>query len=123
MKVIATICSKEKDPSTELLPAVERYRGEHIQIARAEAIRIDSPLYILSGKFGLVSGDDFIADYDYLLEMESAELTRLVKSQMEEAGITEVEFYYKEKGSWAPYRDTLRNACTLGRVALHNHKL
>src|ERR1700754_3723308 len=102
MKVVVTICSKEKNSSPEPLSAVERYSSEHIKIAHAEANRLDIPLYILSGKYGLISGEDFIPEYDYLLEKENDGLTNLVSMQAKEAKITEVDFYYKNKETWLP---------------------
>jgi hypothetical protein len=123
MRVVATICSREKDSDSEPLSAVERYIGEHIKFAQAEASRLDVPLYILSGKYGLISGDDFIPEYDFVLEKGSDELTSLVSAQSQEAGITEVDFYFKDKESWAPYNQTLRKACCLAGVALRLHKL
>lgn len=123
MNVVATICSREKDSDPEPLPAKERYLGEHIKLALAEAEKFGSPFYILSGKYGLVSGDDFIPDYDYLLEKESDGLSRLVAAQAVEARITEIDFYYKDKENWIPYTETLRKACGLEGIKLRTHKL
>jgi len=123
MKVIVTICSREKNSATELLPATERYVGEHIKLAQVEANRLNIPLYILSGEYGLIASDELIHEYDYLLEKESDGLTKLVAAQAREAGITEVDFYYKDKEAWVPYNKTLRMACGLAGIVLHFQRL
>ncbi len=123
MKVFITICSKHKDADPELLLAHERYLGEHIKITKSKAKENDTLFYILSGKYGLISGDDFIPDYDYYLENETQELIQLVKSQILEAGITDMEFYYQDKETWKPYILTLNKAATLAGVQVCRHKI
>lgn len=123
MKVVATICSRKKRDDKDLLPVRERYLGDHVISARLEAEKAGLPLYILSGKFGLVSGDDLIPDYDYYLVQESGELVNMVKMQMEEAGITEIDFYYEDSEKWAPYTATLTKAAGLAGVSVHARSL
>lgn len=123
MNVVATICSKEKNIDSELMPAHERYLGDHVRAARTVAEDSTLPLYILSGKFGLISGDDIIPDYDYYLEKETEELINLVASQMQEAGISEIEFYHKDKEAWKPYASTLTSAARQAGVQVRKHAI
>lgn len=123
MKVIATICSLKKSSDPGKLSAKDRYLGDHIKFARAVTVQTGTPLYILLGKFGLVSGDDVIPDYDYLLKKSSDRLVKMVAAQAQAAKITEIDFYSKDKDSWAPYTEVLHRACKFGSITLKIHAI
>jgi hypothetical protein len=114
MKAVVTICSRHKHESSQLLPARERYTGEHIKKAEKIAKELALPLFILSGKFGLLSADEKIPYYDYYLEMSAVDnLTNVVAIQLKALGISEVDFYKENKESWIPYETTLKKAADL----------
>ncbi|HEV7121584.1 MAG TPA: hypothetical protein VGN56_02005 [Candidatus Paceibacterota bacterium] len=120
MKAVATICSRHKRRDAALLPAQDRYAGEHVKKAGAIADSSKFPFYILSGKYGIISADTEIPDYDYYLEQEHvAALTKIVGSQLMEAGITELDFYIEDKASWAPYIAAMQEAAASTGVALN----
>jgi hypothetical protein len=111
MKIIATICSRTKDTREEPLPAIERYQGEHIQQVADIAQEAQTPFFILSGVYGLVSASEAVPFYDHLLEEDEVPaLTKKIVDQIDAHGITEITFYTKEKDAWAPYKAALENA-------------
>jgi hypothetical protein len=122
MKCIATICSKKKDENTELLPAHLRYLAPHVEQTYNKAEGSNLPFYILSGKYGLIGGEEQIPYYDYYLEADKVEeLSIKVAEQIEKEGITDMDFYFEDKESWAPYISTLEKAtkqagCALNKV-------
>jgi hypothetical protein len=109
MKVIVTICSREKDHSTNNLPAHRRYTSPRIKQVRAIAHRKKRPFFILSGKYGFVAEDDSIPYYDNLLTGDAVdELLKRMCEQNKLLKITSMEFYGQpKKGRWVPYYDTV----------------
>ena len=120
MKIIATICSKVKLETSGEIPAQELYLAPHILDTKKIADEEGLDFYILSGKYGLISGTQKIPFYDYYLE-ESAvdELVEVVVGQLEDAEITEIDFYYEEKPSWQTYISTIQRACERLEVKLN----
>jgi len=117
MKVVVTICSKRKNETEGLLPAGERYMGEHIKKTEKLAKQLQLPFFILSGKYGLVPVDKAIPNYDYYLEMSAIEdLAKIVETQLREFNITEAQFYTEGKKSWIPYEAVLMKATESGNV-------
>ena len=111
MLVIATICSRKKNASTMLLPAYERYLGEHIQKAKLIALQKNAPFYILSGLLGFIPAETQIDFYDYLLlDSKVDELVILVAKQIREASITEINLYTENNPNWQPYHRTIQDA-------------
>lgn len=115
MKIYCTYCSAHKDESVSLLPAIARYRSSRIvfisKLAKSEKIEFR----IFSGRFGLLKPDDKIPYYDHLLlESEVVEHAQFISQQIEEAGITEIEFYMsspEEDNKLFPYLNCIRLAC------------
>jgi hypothetical protein len=105
MKVVMTVCSREKDRATEDLPAYARYTSKRVSDARAVANSKGLPFFILSGKYGLVAENDTIPYYDHLLTQdEVVGMATLVANQNQDIRITEIEFHARpRKGDWAPY--------------------
>src|SRR5258706_4802441 len=108
---VCTIRSKEKRKDEGLLPARKRYIGSHIskveKIAKEGSLRF----FILSGCYGFISGDKGIPYYDYLLLEDKVEnLALKVRSQLQEHGVEELNFYTKTKQNWLPYRNALSRA-------------
>ena len=112
MKIISTICSKDKDESLGLLPAVQRYISSRIANVFDTAKKEGSPFYILSGEYGLIPADYPIPYYDHQLKMEEVnDISRKIVGQIKGNGITEIVFYGRSKdGSWKPYYEALEKA-------------
>ena len=73
-------CSNDKDRSPGLLPAIDRYKGRLFHVLHRflsecpqQAVLLD--VYILSPKYGLISGDYPIEDYDQ--DMDEARAIKL----------------------------------------------
>lgn len=83
MKIICTICSKHKDENKNLLPARSRYTSTRIKAIGEIAEKLKLPYFILSGKYGLISADEKIPNYDYYLEKSAIDsLSRTVEKQL-----------------------------------------
>lgn len=124
MKIICTICSKVKLEDGKLLPARMRYTAPHISVVEKIAQEQDAPFYILSGKYGLISGDLKIPNYDYYLEPSATGiLSQKIANQLKECGITEIHFYKEKKPTWAPYEIALQKGADLAEIKLTTHTL
>jgi len=106
--VVVTYCSKDKDPRPDLLPASERYISSRTQKVTAAAKKFQKPLYFLSAKFGLITADTPIPNYDQRLTLDDAD--RLVALSFEAAkqltkdAVTNIEMVVKpEDAGAAPY--------------------
>ena len=71
-------CSKAKSPKSNLLPAIERYDGPHFRVLRrflyeVPSDRDDLEILILSAKYGLISGDRLVPNYDRIMTAARAE--------------------------------------------------
>jgi hypothetical protein len=122
MKIICTICSRLKKEDKNLIPAVERYIGDHI--GKVKELAKKTPLFILSGKYGLISSQQKIPNYDYYLENEKVDsLAETVCKQIKEANITEIDFYGEEKESWKPYVAVLKKGTDSAGIAFRTHTI
>ncbi len=122
MKIVATICSKNKLEIEGELPAQELYTAPHIVDTKKIADEEGLDFYILSGLYGLIPGTQKIPFYDYYLEPDAVpELIDKVVEQLEEAEITEIDFYYEDKESWKPYINSILGACERLEVKLNLH--
>jgi hypothetical protein len=113
MKIICTLCSREKRNDKELVPASIRYTSARIEKVKKTAEDKKLPLFFLSGKFGLISEYEKIPYYDHLLDpAEILSLSEVVKKQLKENGITEINFISKpnETSDSKPYTDVLETA-------------
>ena len=120
MKILSTICSRVKRNDEGLLPAKLRYLGDHVPFSEKMAAQLSVPFYIMSGKLGLISGDEPIPDYDYYLEMDkAAELAPTIEGQIKAAGITEIDYYTKDGEKWKPYGLALQTAADACGVKLN----
>lgn len=111
--IVCTICSREKDKGERLMPAYERYKGDHIQNVRMIAQAAHKAYYILSGKFGLLKAGEPVPPYDYALRDKEAvkKLSYLISSRLSQDNVTHVVLYTKVKGTWAPYTRAMGLAC------------
>jgi hypothetical protein len=119
MIVVCTVCSRKKSSAPGLIPARERYLGEHIEQAARDANKRGLKLYFLSGLMGLIPDDCKIPAYDHKLTHEGVdELSRRVKQQLGAYGITAIRFYYKVSDNWLPYLRVLEKATADPKVGL-----
>lgn len=120
MKIICTICSKKKRDDIALLPARVRYTAPHIQFTEEKSKESGLPFFILSGKYGIISADREIPNYDYYLEMNQAEeLSKAIGEQLRIEKITEIDFYTENKDSWVPYETAIKKGCEIAGVLLN----
>ena len=81
MRLLLLGCSQKKVAKCGRLPAFQRYDGPAYRVFR-KFLRDDPDagpplnLYILSAKYGLISGDILIPDYDLQMTTERAEQLR-----------------------------------------------
>lgn len=124
MKIVCTICSRSKNENKGLLPADERYIGDHIGKAKEISKQSNVPLFILSGKYGLISSKQKIPYYDYYLEDKNIDsLAKTVYQQIKKANITEIDFYREEKEGWKPYIIVMQKGANLAEITLHIHDI
>jgi tRNA U34 2-thiouridine synthase MnmA/TrmU len=72
------------------------------------------PVFILSGKYGLLRPDQEIDWYDKLLEPDNErQVQELVTEQLSDEQISEVIFYAKriDEPGWRSYHNALARAC------------
>ncbi len=116
-----TICSKEKNLSSELLPAIHRYENERIKFVFKKSLDKKIPFFILSGKYGLLNPYTEIPYYDQRLLMEDIDnILKLVNSQVIEFGINEMTFWAndREKFGWEPYYQVIERTCKKNQIDL-----
>lgn len=119
MLIIATICSRKKKDDVALVAAQERYLGLHINSTRTIAENAKLPFFILSGKYGLIRGEELIPDYDYLLSDDAvSQLSLTVADQLRAVGATSIEFYTEGNPNWKAYERTVEEAAKQAGVRL-----
>lgn len=124
MEIVATICSRKKREDAGLLPAKERYTGEHIAAVDRIAQDAGKPLYILSGLLGLLRGDEGVELYDYLLTVEMVQpLSVRIATRLRSEGITGIDFYTQSGEKWRPYESAMRLGAEASGVPLRVHSL
>ena len=70
MKVLCTYCSAEKQTVVGNVPAISRYISKRIDRVAKQAEKENRPLFILSGKYGIIPAAHPIPYYDHLLTQE-----------------------------------------------------
>lgn len=119
MEYFCTICSKEKRTDKESLPAVERYLSKRIWFVYQESQRLNIPMLILSGKYGLLPPTELIPWYDKKLkENRIIDLIPIVTKQITGHNISEIVFYCQPETNkdWLPYHKLLKLSCSLANV-------
>jgi len=122
VKVICSYCSAAKRLDEEPLPALVRYRSERLRKLWAQGRATGTPLFILSGEYGLLAAESPIPWYDHLLAPEEvAPLALRVAAQLRAAGITELEYHTATPAvapAVAPYLAVARSACERAGASL-----
>ena len=88
MSLVILGCTKRKTRTSRLVPAVERYEGPAFQVfrkyARERSTSCDATVWVLSARFGLISGDRIIPRYDRKLKSVRVQaLCARVRNQLE----------------------------------------
>ncbi|MCK9995028.1 MAG: hypothetical protein KAH56_01975, partial [Candidatus Krumholzibacteria bacterium] len=113
--LVVTYCSREKDPSAGLLPAVDRYLSSRIRVSFEAASQLGTGFRILSGLYGLLDADREIPEYDHLLTDDQVPGHALkIEQQLRESAVGRVVFVTRtlaaDPGTSA-YRKAMRRAC------------
>jgi hypothetical protein len=117
-KIICMICSKEKREGKDLLPAYDRYLGEHISLAKKQAEKEGMDFYIFSGKYGLLAAYEKITNYDYFLAEDNIDSIAVkMAGQLTKEEIGEIDFYTKKK--WVTYHQAMEKACETAGVKIN----
>ena len=94
MELFATYCSADKEASPGNLPATERYLSERISGVYANALSTGNRFAILSGRFGLISPDTPIPNYDHLLQVdEIGPMVQRVATTLNDWEVTTVKWF------------------------------
>ena len=84
------------------------------------AIAEKLPFYILSGKYGLIPGNQKIPYYDYYLKESAIDmLVKTVIQQIKKEEISEIDFYAEDKISWIPYINVIKKAVRQANIKLN----
>jgi len=114
MEYFSTTCCKRKRRDTQPLPALERYLSRRIRFVWQESRRLNKPLLILSGKYGLLDPREKISWYDQaLLSTEVDKLTPEITKQLSARRVSGLIFYARSRNThgWRPYYEAIENAC------------
>ena len=112
---VVTYCSRDKDPSSNLMPAGDRYLSSRIGMANEVSSLLEVGVLILSGKYGLIGPDLKIPDYDHLLTQEQVPGHAQVLGQsLRQLEATKIMFITRDltiDPGTGPYREAMRLAC------------
>ncbi len=115
MKYILTTCSKDKDESKVLLPAIQRYTDNRVAYVYRISKKLSLPMIIFSGKYGILKTNDPIPFYDLRLEKEHVDaMVEKVAGQFHQLSVSKIDFYGLDEQThtdWVPYYDVIREVC------------
>lgn len=118
---LITTCSKEKDSRPGLLPAIERYKHPRIDWVYRESQRLNLPMLILSGEFGLLQPQTPIPWYDHALQADEVpNLVPAIALRLKGLKAESLQFFARpaNEPGWAPYHAALDQACRAENVRL-----
>ena len=122
MKILSTYCSAEKQTDVGNVPATSRYISKRIDWVAKQSEKENRPLFIFSGKYGIIPATYLIPYYDHLLTKEEVSAhAKKVASQIKEHGITRITFYTRslqQDPNLAPYINCVTQAAELAKVDL-----
>lgn len=123
MRILCSYCSAAKREDDGLLPAVERYLSARLRVLWLHGRAQDTPLFILSGEYGLLHAEAPIPWYDHLLQPdEVAPLAVDVAARLRELGVEGVEYHTAPLAGFPdvrPYFDAISAACAAAGVPLN----
>ncbi|HEV2375299.1 MAG TPA: hypothetical protein VGS19_24465 [Streptosporangiaceae bacterium] len=114
MDVLITTCSQEKRLDADLLPAAQRYLSGRISTVVTRGRALGKKVFILSGKYGLVTPDEEIEWYDRPLTAEDEPaIIELVTRRLAAENIDQVTFYAEpvDTPGWRPYYNVMADSC------------
>jgi len=116
--IVVTACAANK--SNEPKPARELYKSTRIKKVDEICRRYNVPFYILSGKYGLICGDEIIEPYEQKMDFTRAvglisDITNKLLF-LKEHGLEEVVFY--AAGSNKAYHMAIERACQQAQILL-----
>lgn len=121
MEYLCTTCCQRKRRDPQPLPARDRYLSRRIRFVLHESRRLQKPMFILSGKYGLLKPSQKILWYDHALSAnEVAAFSLRVARQLTKHAVSRVLFYAlpRKTPGWQPYYDAIATACARLKVAL-----
>ena len=122
MKILCTYCSADKHTTVGNVPAISRYVSKRIDWVADKADKQNKPLFILSGKYGIIPATHSIPYYDHLLIQEEVSAhVQTVASQIREYGVTHITFYTRslqQDSNVAAYINCITQAAKLAKVGL-----
>jgi hypothetical protein len=122
VKILCSYCSAAKREDDGLLPAVERYLSARLCVLWLRGYAQDTPLFILSGEYGLLGAEEPIPWYDHLLRPdEVALLADDVAAKLRELGAEVVEYHTAspaEHPDVQPYSEVISAACATAGASL-----
>ena len=117
-----TYCSAEKNYSNRSISAIKLYKSERISNVHKDAQANNIQMFILSGKYGVISAQHKINYYDHLLKDEEVDMhSELVTNQLKELGIRELVFFsnkLENDNNLAPYHSCIKKACNNAGIKL-----
>lgn len=121
-------CSATKRPDPGTLPAIERYDGPAYRVVRKHLAELPAGsllglrILVLSAKYGLIGGWDWIANYD-----EKLTRSRALELSTRELGLDVLAALNAVEGGWmyggALYRQVVTGACAQAGVMLSPYGL
>jgi len=116
--IVVTACAVNK--SDEPKPARELYKSTRIKKIDEICRRYNVPFYILSGKYGLICGNEIIEPYEQKMDFKRAmelipDITNKLLS-LKDHGLEEVVFY--AAGSNKAYHVAIEQACQQAQIQL-----
>lgn len=121
MDIILTTCCKKKDTRKGLLSACKRYIDTRINIVIKIANNHKTPLFFLSGRFGLIHKDTKIPWYDQIIaDTDIEKISSLMAYQLSAYEIINVIFYGypQDTDGWKNYYTVLEKSCNRASVSL-----
>lgn len=125
MNVYCTYCSRKKDSTPRLLPAIERYNSTRIKGIYEKATIDNVELFILSGKFGFIHCETKIPCYDFCLKSNQVpEIVVKLKWQLANYGISHLAYFTElpeDDPLLKPYKCAIEQACKAADVKFEKH--
>ena len=121
MHLLLTTCTAHKRHDAGLLPATARYVDPRVDAAVALAARLEQPLVIFSGVYGLLADADPIPYYDHALQPDEVDgAATALAERLVAAGVDRITAILEPRAApgWAPYHDALMRGCEEAGVQL-----
>jgi hypothetical protein len=123
MRILCSYCSAAKREDDGLLPAYERYLSTRLRVLWLRGRAQGTPLFILSGEYGLLGAEEPIPWYDHLLQpVEVAALAVGVATRLRELAVDAVEYHTAPLATTPavrPYFEAISAACAAAGASLN----